>query len=215
MGSFQGALASIGACELGAEAIKSAVSRAGLGDKLDLVDEVLMGNVLSAGLGQSPASTAARLAGLPPNIPTTIVNKVCASGMKAVTLAAASIRAGQSNVVIAGGMESMSRAPHLLLTSRTGTKFGDQTLVDSLRLDGLTDTATGWGMGLCGEKCASDYEISRELSDEYAQRSYERAIAAKAHLVEEIAPVYVPAGKGQTIAVAMDEGPNNVCLGKP
>jgi acetyl-CoA C-acetyltransferase len=199
----------VGACDLGAVAIKEAISRAHITDKTDLIDEVLMGNVLSAGLGQAPAAITTRLAGLPLSIPSTTINKVCASGMKAIMLAATSIRARQADIIVVGGMESMSKAPHILQTARTGSKFGDQTLIDSLRLDGLTDSSTGWGMGLCGEKCAEDHNITRQMSDDYAKRSYEKAIAAKEHHAREIVGVQVPLGK-ETTMIAADEGPKNV-----
>lgn len=213
IGNFQGSLSSLSACELGAIAIKEAVSRAGLTDRMNLIDEVLMGNVLSAGLGQAPATSAMRLAGLPSSIPSTTVNKVCSSGMKAIMMAASSIKAGQADIVLAGGMESMSKAPFLLPNARGGMRFGDQMLVDGLKLDGLTDTATGWVMGKCGEKCAEDYGIGRAASDEYAKGSYEKAIAAAAQHSNEIVPVLVQ-GK-EPIIVSSDEPPKNVRVHTP
>jgi acetyl-CoA C-acetyltransferase len=221
IGAFQGTLSSVNACELGGIAIKgtfiitksisqklAAVERAGL-HELTAIDDVLMGNVISAGLGQAPGSTAARLGGLPNCIPASTVNKVCASGMKAIMLAASSIRCGAADIIIAGGMESMSQAPHLL-NIRKGAKYGDQSVIDSLRFDGLTDAATNVAMGLCGEKCASDYGITREASDEYAKKTYERAIEFASKVAKEIVPVSIPAGKGKFNMIDADETPKNV-----
>lgn len=195
-------------------AIKAAVERAGLANNLDVIDEVIMGNVLSAGLGQAPASTAARLGGIPPTVPASSVNKVCASGMKAIILAANSIRAGQADIIVAGGMESMTRAPYLLPTgARTGgLRYGDQALMDSLRLDGLTDEASGQPMGCCGELCADEYGISREASDAYAKGTFERAIEAQQAglLTNEIVPIKVAKGGKDVITIHSDQGPTNV-----
>jgi len=193
------------------------LKRAGLesGERRALVDELLMGNVLSAGLGQAPATQVAHLAGLPSSTPATIVNKVCASGMKAIMTAAASIRAGQADIIIAGGMESMSRAPYILpVSARTGgLRYGDQPMIDSLRFDGLTDSETGWGMGECAERCATEHDLSREQSDAFARSSYERAIKATNDgiFAREIVPVTIPATKGKPESIlSEDECPKNV-----
>lgn len=160
---------------------------------------------MSAGLGQAPSTQACSLAGIPSSVPSYTVNKVCASGMKAAMLGAASIRLGLSGIVVAGGMESMSRAPYILPTAvrSGGLKYGDQTMVDTLRLDGLTDAATGMAMGVCAEKCATDYNFGRDQSDDYACRSYERAIRATSEglLSHEIVPVKVPGGRGKPDAI--------------
>ena len=175
------------------------MERAGLIDKPDCVDEVIMGNVISAGLGQAPATTAARLGGIPPSVPTCSVNKVCASGMKAIMQAANAIHGGQSHIIVAGGMESMTRAPYLLPTGvRTGgLRYGDGTITDSLRLDGLTDEATGQAMGYYGELCASEFGLDRRASDVYAMESFEKALRAQTagHFCDEIIPVTVSKGK--------------------
>lgn len=213
-GSFQGALAGFSACELGGMAIKAAVERAGLAGKMEAIDEVIMGNVMSAGLGQAPASTAARLGGVPSSVPSSSVNKVCASGMKAIMLASNAIRAGQANIIVAGGMESMTRAPYLLPAGvRTGgLRYGDQALVDSLRLDGLTDEASGQPMGCCGELCADEYGISRESSDAYARGTFERAIEAQRTglFSKEIVPISVTKGGKGAASVDSDQGPDSV-----
>lgn len=175
-----------------------------------------MGNVLNAGLGQAPATTAARLAGVPASVPASTVNKVCASGMKAVMMAAQAIRAGQADIIVAGGMESMSRAPYLLPVAARmgGLRFGEQSLLDSVQHDGLTDAESGLGMGLCGEKCAEDHGISREDSDAFATRSYQRAVEAKKHLSREIVPITIPGvrGKADTIVSEDDELANVLYL---
>lgn len=172
-----------------------------------------MGNVLSAGLGQAPANSAARLAGLPASIPASAVNKVCASGMKAIMSGANAIAAGQADIVVAGGMESMSRAPFLLpLACRTGgLRFGEQALIDSVQWDGLTDAETSMLMGLCGEKCAEDHGISRADSDAYAMRSYERAIGSRNSIARDIVSLTVTQGRDRsTVVVDQDEGLKSV-----
>lgn len=154
-----------------------------------------MGNVLSAGVGQSPASTAARLAGLPVSVPATAVNKVCASGMKTITLGAAAISCGQAEIIVAGGMESMSRVPFIMPQKARmgGFRFGEQALVDLLQYDGLTDTETNNGMGMAAEKCAIDHSVTRAESDAYAKESFERALSEEAveFVKGEITPVVV------------------------
>ncbi|MFQ5510082.1 MAG: thiolase family protein [Leptospirillia bacterium] len=189
IGSFMGALADVSAPALGAVAIEAALSRAGA--PLPAVSEVLMGQVLAAGAGQAPARQAARGAGLPDGVGATAVNKVCGSGLKAVMLAAQAVRAGDAGVVVAGGMESMSRVPHLAMESRTGRKLGDLTLVDGLIADGLTDAYGGMHMGVCADRTAERYDISREAMDAFTRESYRRALAAReaGNFTDEIVPV--------------------------
>ncbi|KAL6852016.1 Thiolase, N-terminal domain-containing protein [Trichoderma novae-zelandiae] len=196
VGSFLGSLSSLSATQLGAAAIKGAVERSGV--KPEDVEEVFFGNVLSANLGQAPARQAAVAAGLPQNVVTTTVNKVCASSLKAVILGAQNIMLGVNHVVVAAGAESMSNTPHYLPNLRTGAKYGDQTLVDGVLKDGLTDSFKKEHMGLQGELCADEHNISREAQDEYAINSYKRAQAAsEAGLFKEIVPVEVPGGRGK------------------
>ncbi len=210
IGSFMGSLSTIPAPKLGATAIKSALEKA----KVDpaLVNEVFMGNVLQAGLGQAPARQAAIFAGLSENIPCTTVNKVCASGMKAVMLGAQSIMAGQNDVVVAGGMESMSQVPFYHTNGRTGQKLGDIKMVDGLVFDGLTDVYNNYHMGNAAELCSKECNISREQQDEYAIESYNRAQRAWEEGVfsEEVVPVSVPQRKGDPIQVVEDEEYKNV-----
>eukprot|EP00882_Tetradesmus_deserticola_P020996 GHRQ01022690.1.p1 GENE.GHRQ01022690.1~~GHRQ01022690.1.p1 ORF type:complete len:240 (+),score=91.19 GHRQ01022690.1:249-968(+) len=176
MGVFQGSLSSFSATELGSFAIKGALERAGISP--GCVQEVFMGNVCSANLGQAPASQAAFGAGIPSSVPCTAVNKVCASGMKAVALGAQSISAGDNDVVVAGGMESMSNVPHYLASSRAGLRLGHGQLVDGLIKDGLWDPYSDVHMGDCAELCAERYQISREAMDDHAIEAFERARAA-------------------------------------
>ncbi|WPH01034.1 erg10, acetyl-CoA C-acetyltransferase [Acrodontium crateriforme] len=210
VGQFQGSLASQTAIALGAHAIKAAVERSGV--KPDQVEEVYFGNVLQANLGQNPARQCTIHAGLPESTVATTVNKVCASSVKAVALAAQNILTGVADVVVAGGTESMSNAPHYLATLRTGAKFGDQTLVDAVLKDGLSDAYTNQHMGLQGEECASDHGFGREESDEYCIRSYKKAQAAQQAglFKEEIAPFTIPGvrGKPDTL-VEHDDEPKN------
>src|SRR5437667_4010168 len=172
-GKFLGGLASFSAPQLGALVIKEAVRRSGIAP--DAIDEVIMGNVVSAGIGQAPARQAALLAGLPDDIPAFTINKVCGSGLKAVMLAAQAIRAGDAQVFVAGGMESMSNAPYILPKARTGYRMGNGTLVDSMITDGLWDPYNNFHMGNCGEICAREVHITREEQDEFAIRSYKLA----------------------------------------
>jgi len=197
VGMFQGSLSSQTAIQLGAHAIKSAVSRASI--KPEEVQEVYFGNVLSANLGQNPARQCTIHAGLPESTVATTVNKVCASSVKAIALGAMSIITGENDVVVAGGAESMSNAPHYLPTLRLGAKFGDQTLVDAVLKDGLTDAYKNEHMGLQGEECASDHGFNREDQDEYCIRSYKKARAAAANgwFTEEIAPVTIKGSRGK------------------
>jgi acetyl-CoA C-acetyltransferase len=206
IGSFNGALAGMPATALGSAVIRSALQRSGV--PAEQVDEIIMGNVLSAGLGQNPARQATIGAGLSPTVGATTVSKVCGSGLKAVMLAAQAIRCGDAAVVVAGGMESMSRAPYLLEKARGGYRLGHGELVDSVLRDGLTDAYGGIHMGVCGDRCAEKYAFSRQQQDDFAVTSYRRALAAVASgtFALEIVPVSAPAGKS-TVMVAEDEQP--------
>jgi acetyl-CoA C-acetyltransferase len=206
IGSFMGALSSVSAPALGAVAIRAAVERAGI--TADQVDEVIMGCVLPAGLGQAPARQAALGAGLPNGVPCLTINKVCGSGMKAVMLAAQAIRCGDAEVVVAGGMENMSQAPYLVDKAREGLRMGHGTLTDSMIKDGLWDPYNDFHMGVAGELCATECGVPRERQDSFAVESYRRASEAQAagRFTAEIAPVSVPGRKGPTI-VDVDEEP--------
>lgn len=214
MGSFLGSLSNIPATKLGATAIKGALDKAGVDAKE--VQEVYMGNVLQAGLGQAPARQAALGAGLSQDVPCTTVNKVCASGMKAVMLAATSIAAGLNDVVVAGGMENMSQVPHYITGSRTGTKFGNGKMIDGLVNDGLTDAYDQVVMGVCAETCAEGHNFSREDQDNFAIESYKRSAAAweAGKFNDEIVPVEIPQRKGDPILFSEDEEYKNVKLDK-
>jgi acetyl-CoA C-acetyltransferase len=205
IGSFGGVLSGIGATHLGAHAIKAALEQAGVAP--DQVSEVLMGNVVSANLGQAPARQAARFAGLPNNIPCTAINKVCASGMKAITIGAQSIMLGMNEIVVAGGMESMSQIPYYIPNARWGYKFGNGEMVDGLSRDGLTDVYNQKAMGTCGDATAIKYGISREAQDAFAIDSYKRAAAATeaGYFKSEIAPVSIPQKKGDALVISEDE----------
>ncbi len=205
MGSFNGSLSTIPAPRLGAIAIKGALEKAGV--DAAMVQEVFMGNVLQAGLGQAPARQAAIFAGLSPETPCTTINKVCASGMKAVALAAQSIMLGQNDVVIAGGMENMSMVPHYHTASRTGTKLGNITLTDGLVHDGLTDVYNQYHMGNAAENTAKVHNISRDDQDAFAIESYKRSEAAwqAGAFKDEIVPVEIPQRKGDPIVFSEDE----------
>ena len=213
IGSFMGSLSSVSAPQLGATAIKSALAKISLDP--NLVDEVIMGNVVSAGVGQAPARQAAIFAGLSNAVVCTTINKVCASGMKAVMQGAQAIFAGDSEIVVAGGMENMSLIPHYI-SLRNGTKFGSATLVDGMQKDGLTDAFDQNAMGVCADLCAQKYEISREAQDNYAIQSYERSAKAWAagHFDEEVASVSIPQRKGEPIIFSVDEEFTNVKLDK-
>ncbi|KJZ76974.1 Acetyl-CoA acetyltransferase [Hirsutella minnesotensis 3608] len=214
VGSFLGSLSSLSATQLGSVAIKGAVERAGI--KSDAVEAVYFGNVLSANLGQAPARQCAIGAGLAPSTTCTTVNKVCASAIKAITLGAQEIMLGTASVVVAGGTESMSNTPHYLPNLRTGAKYGDQTLVDGVLVDGLTDSFKKEHMGLQGELCAVEHSFSREQQDEYAINSYKRAQAAtEAGLFREIVPVEVSGGRGKPpIKVERDDEVKNLNVDK-
>lgn len=207
IGAFQGALAPLAAPQLGSIAIKAALERAGVDGKD--VQEVLMGCVLPAGQGQAPARQASRAAGIPDHVGCVTINKVCGSGLKAVMLAAQAIRAGDAELIVAGGMESMTNVPYLLPQARSGYRLGNGALVDGMVHDGLWDPYKNFHMGNAGELCAREYGLSRERQDAYAADSYRRAQAAvKAGLFkEEIVPVEVPGKKGATI-VSDDEQPS-------
>lgn len=207
IGAFQGALASLSAPRLGAIAIRAAIAKAGV--EADQVDEVLMGCVLTAGLGQAPARQAALGAGLPNSVPCTTVNKVCGSGMKTAMLATQAIRLGDARLIVAGGMESMSNAPYLLPDARTGQRLGHGKMLDSMILDGLWDPYGDVHMGECGDDTCAEFGFSREAVDAYAAESYRRALAAQAEgrLAEEIVPVEIPQRKGEPVLVDEDEEP--------
>jgi acetyl-CoA C-acetyltransferase len=207
-GRFQGSLSSFPAPKLGAIAIRAAVERAGIGDAAQ-IDEVFMGNVVTAGEGQAPARQAAIFAGLPASVGATAVNKVCGSGLKAVMLAAQAIRAEEGDLFVAGGMESMSRAPYLVDGRTGGLRYGHAQLTDALLQDGLWDPFENWGMGDAAEFIAREYEVTRQAMDEFALRSHQRAIAAMeaGKFKAEIASVEVPGKKGQVTIFDTDETP--------
>jgi acetyl-CoA C-acetyltransferase len=211
IGSFMGALSSVPAPQLGAIAIKGALNKINLDPAL--VNEVYMGNVVQAGVGQAPARQAAIFAGLPNEVACTTINKVCASGMKSVMLAAQSIMCGDAEIVVAGGMENMSMIPHYVHL-RNGVKFGPTTMVDGMQKDGLQDAYDGSAMGVCADMCASEYKITREDQDNYAIQSYERSAKAweAGKFDNEIVPVPVPQRKGDPIMVTKDEEYTNVKL---
>lgn len=207
IGAFQGALGSLTAPQLGATAIQGALAAAGV--DAGQVDEVLMGNVLSAALGQAPARQAALGAGLPQSVPCTTINKVCGSGMKAVMMAAQAIALGDAQVVVAGGMESMTNAPYALPQARAGYRMGNGNLVDLMIHDGLWDPYKNVHMGTCGDACATEFSFSREELDAYSAESYRRALAAQTggQFKDEIVPVAVPQRKGDPVMVDTDEEP--------
>jgi len=214
IGAFNGSLAGLPAVKLGATAIKAAVAKAGI--KPEEVGEVLMGMVLQGGIGQAPARQAAIYAGLPKSVPCTTVHKVCGSGLKAVHFATQSIRLGESDIAVAGGMESMSNAPYYMMQARQGYRLGDGKLVDGMIYDGLWDPYSNQHMGMCGEICAAEMKISREAQDAWTAESYHRAIAAMdgGKFKAEIVPVEIPQKKGNPIVVAEDEEPRKVNFDK-
>ena len=213
IGSFMGALSTVTAPQLGAAAIKGALEKINLDPSK--VDEVIMGNVVQAGVGQAPARQAALLAGLSNEVAATTVNKVCASGMKAVMQGAQAIMAGDAEIVVVGGMENMSLIPHYV-HMRTGTKFGPATMVDGMQKDGLTDAYDNYAMGVCADLCAKEYEFSREDQDKFAIQSYERSAKAwsEGKFANEVVPVSVPQRRGDAIIVDKDEEYSNVKLDK-
>lgn len=214
IGSFNGVFSGLPAVQLGAAAIKGAVEKAGLHP--EDVDEVLMGMVLQGGAGQAPARQAAVYAGLPKSVPCTTIHKVCGSGLKSVMLGAQQIMLGEADVVVAGGMESMTSAPYYLLKARAGLRMGDDKLVDGMIYDGLWDPYRNMHMGMCGELCAEKYEFGRKMQDDYAIESYTRALAAikAGKFTSEIVPVTLPAGKGEPVVVSADEEPHKVKFDK-
>jgi acetyl-CoA C-acetyltransferase len=213
IGSFGGALSTVPATKLGAAAIQGALLKSGI--NADFIDEVFMGNVLQAGIGQAPARQAAMFAGISNKVPATTVNKVCASGMKSISLGAQSIIAGDNDIVVVGGMENMSSVPHYY-NARNATKLGDVQLKDGLVLDGLTDVYNRVHMGVCAEKCATEKGFSREEQDAFAIESYKRSAAAWAagRFNDEVVPVEVPQRKGDPIIVTEDEEYKNVKMEK-
>jgi len=213
MGSFGGALSSVPAPTLGSVAIKGALNKAGIA--ADQVEEVFMGNVLQANLGQAPARQASMNAGIPNAVPCTTVNKVCASGMKSISLAAQSILTGDNDIVVAGGMENMSSVPHYMM-ARNAVKLGDVKMTDGMVKDGLTDVYNQVHMGVCADKCADEYNITREDQDNFAIESYNRAAAAwdAGKFDNEVVPVEVPQRRGEPVVVAKDEEYSNVRMEK-
>jgi acetyl-CoA C-acetyltransferase len=213
IGSFMGALSTVSATHLGAAAIKGAIEKINLDP--NLVDEVIMGNVVQAGVGQAPARQAALYAGLPNTVITTTVNKVCASGMKAVMQGAQAIMAGDAEIVIAGGMENMSMIPHYVHL-RNGVKFGPTSMIDGMQKDGLQDAYDNNAMGVSADLCATEYNITREQQDAFAVQSYERSAKAWAagKFDNEVVPVAVPQRRGEPIMVTKDEEYVNVKLDK-
>lgn len=213
IGSFMGGLSTVTAPRLGAAAIKGALDKIQL--DVNLIDEVFMGNVVQAGVGQAPARQAAIYAGLPNSVACTTVNKVCASGMKSVMLGAQAIQCGDAEIVVAGGMENMSLIPHYMHL-RNGYKFGPAAMVDGMQKDGLTDAYDNNAMGVCADLCAAEYNFSREDQDDFAIQSYERSAKAweAGKFDNEIVPVAVPQRKGDPIIVSKDEEFTNVKLDK-
>ena len=213
IGSFLGGLSSLTATELGSTAIKGALLKGNV--KAELIDEVFMGNVLQAGVGQAPARQAALGAGIGQNVPCTTINKVCASGMKAIMFGAQSIVAGDNEIVVVGGMESMSKVPHYL-DGRNGTKFGNIGMLDGITKDGLLDVYSKVPMGTCAELCAKEYKFTREDQDNFAIASYTKSAEAwkAGKFTSEIVPVSVPQRKGDAIVISEDEEFKNVILDK-
>ena len=214
MGSFGGSLSSVSATTLGGVAIKGALEKVSL--SADKVDEVYMGNVLQANLGQAPARQAAMAAGLTQEVPCTTINKVCSSGMKSIMLAAQSIMCGDNDIVIAGGMENMSSVPHYFAKGRNGQKLGDMKLIDGLVKDGLTDVYNKVHMGNCAELCAKEMNFSREQQDAFAIESYNRSASAweNGKFKDEVVPVAVPQRRGDDLIVSEDEEYKNVKMEK-
>lgn len=213
IGSFMGALSTIPAPKLGAIAIEGALKRIHLDP--NLVNEVLMGNVVQAGTGQAPARQAAIFAGIPNSVPCTTINKVCASGMKAVMQGAQAIALGDADIIVAGGMENMSLIPHYV-HMRTGTKFGPSSLIDGMQKDGLVDVYDQNAMGVCADACAAKYDFSREDQDAFAVQSYTRSSKAweNGNFDNEVIPVPVPQRRGEPILVEKDEEYTNVFIDK-
>ncbi len=213
IGKFMGGLSGISAPKLGAIAIKAALEKINLNP--ELIDEVYMGNVLQAGEGQAPARQAAILAGIPPTVPSTTINKVCASGMKAVSMAVQAIKSGDAEIIVAGGMENMSQAPHYY-SARNGVKLGNITLQDGMVLDGLTDVYAQAHMGTFADLCATEYNISRQRQDEFAINSYHRSATAwdAGKFNNEVVPVEIPQRNGSVLVIDKDEEYTNVMIDK-
>ncbi|MBA1249550.1 acetyl-CoA C-acetyltransferase [Pseudomonas luteola] len=207
IGSFQGALANVSAVELGAAVIKAVIEKTGIAP--EQVDEVIMGHVLTAGLGQNTARQASIKAGLPPTVPAMALNKVCGSGLKALHLATQAIRCGDADIIVAGGMESMSLAPYVLPKARTGLRMGNAELVDSMIQDGLWDAFNDYHMGITAENLVEKYGISRQAQDEYAAASQQKALAAieAGRFKDQITPVVIPQRKGDPMVFDTDEQP--------
>jgi acetyl-CoA C-acetyltransferase len=207
IGKFQGGLSSVSAVELGAKVVAESVHRAGLEGKQ--IDEVIMGNVVQAGLGQNPARQAALKGGCDARVGAMTINKVCGSGLKAVALAAQGVQLGESEIVVAGGMESMSNCPYLLPNARTGYRIGDQKVVDSMINDGLWDAYENFHMGRTGELVAEKYGITREEQDKFALESHQKAIRSRksCFLESQILPIEVPQKKGEPLVIKYDESP--------
>ena len=207
VGRFQGGLASFSAPELGAKVVAEAARRAGLDPKQ--IDEAILGNVIQAGLGQNPARQAALKGGCDPRVAALTINKVCGSGLKAVALAAQAVQLGESEIVVAGGMESMTNAPYLLPQARSGYRLGDGKLIDSMIHDGLWDSYEDFHMGMTGELVAEKYDISRQEQDRFAVESHQKAIRARKSCFFEaqILPIEVPQKKGELIVIKYDESP--------
>jgi acetyl-CoA C-acetyltransferase len=207
IGAYLGSLSSLTASQLGTAAIKAALERANVAP--ELVGEVFMGNVLSAGMGQAPARQAQRGAGIPDNVQATTVSKVCGSGMQALVFATQAIALGDRDIVVAGGMESMSNVPYYLDKGRQGYRMGNATLIDGMIHDGLWDPYANVHMGTCGDKCAAEYKVTREAQDQFAKDSFRKALAAQNEGLfdAEITPIAVPQRKGDPIMVKNDEGP--------
>jgi acetyl-CoA C-acetyltransferase len=214
IGSFGGALKDVPATRLGAAAIKAAIDKAGINP--NDVDEVLMGCVIQANLGQAPARQAAKYAGLPDKVICTTVNKVCASGMKAIAQGAQSILLGDSDIVVAGGMENMSSVPFYIENMRWGNKYGGTSVIDGLQKDGLTDCYSNFAMGCAADACAADNKVSREDQDAFATESYKRSQGAwdNGNFADEVVPVEIPSKKGDAVVVSKDEEPWNVKFDK-
>ncbi len=207
IGKFQGTLCSVPAMELGAIAIQAAVERAGINP--EEVEEVIMGNVVSAGLGQAPARQSGIHAGIPATVGASTINKVCGSGLKAAMIASQAVRAGDAQLFVTGGFESMSRAPHLVSGRMGELKFGNQQMTDALLNDGLWDPFENWGMGNAAEFIADEYEVTREAMDQFALRSHQKAVEAQeaGRFKSEIVPVQIKGRKGEVTVVDVDEGP--------
>src|SRR5574338_53924 len=204
IGRFQGSLSSVPATHLGAIAIKAAVERAGINP--EEIEEVIMGNVVQAGEGQAPARQAGILGGVPATVSATTINKVCGSGLKAAMFSAQAIRAGDADLFVAGGFESMSRAPYLVSGRMGELKFGNTQMTDALLNDGLWDPFENWGMGNAAEFIADEYEVTREAMDQYALRSHQKAVEAqeKGRFEAEIVPVQIPGRKGEATSIERD-----------